>query len=299
MSRDWAFHVSTPVLPSHDTQTTHWDCPRGSRQQRQLQQLASFLHTQAEQLSKMEEELKRKREQLLEKNTLFDALEAQEVGGAEEGEDKSRGNSPADLVDDIMLLNEEVEMLDGRVSILLQRTRQLREVQWNTGLEDGSEGAAQSSSAALALSLASGFSRLKSLHWQLHELIASLEARRKQYGFSDTPLQYALQLPPPMERSEVEAKRAWLHTLPDRLTGKTNCEMRVELLVLESSCRAVEALRERLGSLHSSTDSGHVHWELLLDELASYDFSPLEEEWLLSTSFRWGCPFSLTVLAAQ
>ena len=237
----------------------------------------------------MEKELKGKREQLLEKNTLFDALERtqeQEVGGAEEGEDQSRGNSPADLVDDIMLLNEEVEMLDGHVTMLLRRTQQLKEVHWSSSFEEVAEGAAQRSSAALALSLATCYSQLKSLHRQLHQLIASLEDHRKQYGFSTTPLQYALQLPPPMERSEVEARRVWLHTLPDRLTGKTNCEMRVELLVLESSCRAVEGLQHSLSNLHSSTDSGHVHWELLLDELASYDFSPLRDQWLLNATFR-------------
>lgn len=274
------------VLLSHDTQTTHWDCPRGSRQQRQLQELASFLHAQTEQLSKMEAELKGKRGQLLEKNTLFDALEktqAQEVGGAE---DQFGGNSPADLVDDIMLLNEEVEMLDGHVTMLLQCTQRLKEVQRSCSFEELAEGAAQRSSAALALGLATSYGRLKFLHWQLHQLIASLEDQRKQYGFSDTPLQYALQLPPPTERSEVEVRRAWLHTLPDRLTGKTNCEMRVELLVLESSCRAAERLQSSLSSLHSSTDGGHVHWELLLDQLASYDFSPLQDQWLLSATFR-------------
>lgn len=237
----------------------------------------------------MERELEGKREQLLEKNALFAALEktqAQEVGGAEDGEDPSGGISPVDLVDDIMLLNEEVEMLDGHVTMLRRCTRQLSEVHRSTSFEDVDEGAAQRTSAALALQLASCYSRLKSLDWQLRELVASLENQRKQHAFSDTPLQYALQLPPPTERSEVEERRAWLHTLPDRLTGKTNCEMRVELLVLESSCRVAEELQISLTSLQSSTNSGHVHWEGLLDELASYDFSPLHDQWLLKATFR-------------
>lgn len=41
---------SPPPPTSHDTQTTHWDSPRGIRQQKQLQELKTFLQSQKDKL---------------------------------------------------------------------------------------------------------------------------------------------------------------------------------------------------------------------------------------------------------
>lgn len=44
--------LSSPYSPrcSHDTQTTHWDSPRGLRQQKQLKELSAFLQHHKQQL---------------------------------------------------------------------------------------------------------------------------------------------------------------------------------------------------------------------------------------------------------
>ena len=38
------------MLCSHDTQSTHWDSPRGIRQQAQLKEIQTFIHEHKEKL---------------------------------------------------------------------------------------------------------------------------------------------------------------------------------------------------------------------------------------------------------
>ena len=238
--------------------------------------------------------MNQKRELLLEKNLQLDSLSGDPLnhpiseGGreVEEEEDsegsKPMGNSPAELIDDIMLLNEEVEVMDGHVTAMRKQLHCLNEVLRNAQFEDIGERDENQASAELAIELVSSFTRLKVLEVQLHELVRSLgELCRQHSDLTDTPLQYMLQLPPLSEKGEVEERKQWLHTLPDRLTGKTNCEMRVEVFLLQESCHCVEGLHQGLANVYSRALVAHrPGWEQLLEELASYDFAPLQDQWL-------------------
>ena len=189
-----------------------------------------------------EEELKAKRELLLEKNRRLDSLDTEmqvvsleAYGGESEGEDElegctREGNSSADLIDDIMLLNEEVEAMDAHLTAIRKQLQSLAEVVKSGQREDIGERDEYQAAAELAFELVSNFRRLKELESKLHEVVKSLEELRKKQNFSDTPLPYTLQLPPLQSPGELELRGAWLHTLPDKLTGKTNCEMQVRVV---------------------------------------------------------------------
>ena len=83
----------------------------------------------------------------------------------------------------------------------------------------------------------------------------------------------------------MQERESWLHVLPDRLTGKTNTEMRLELLLLKESYRYGVALQERLAAFYNRAMLAHGGWELLMEELASCDFTPLQDNWL-TAEFR-------------
>ena len=86
----------------------------------------------------------------------------------------------------------------------------------------------------------------------------------------------------PQSTSEVEEAERWLHVLPDRLTGKTNCEMRVELCLLQECYTYGESLLLNLTSFYSRAAVAHGGWEQLMEGLAGCDFSPLNDHWLRS-----------------
>ena len=94
-----------------------------------------------------------------------------------------------------------------------------------------------------------------------------------------------LQLPPLQSKGEIEERKMWLHTLPDRLTAKTNCEMRVELCLLRENCKHADSLNQSVATLYGKAVISHGNWEQLLDELGGYDFTPLQDQWL-QTEFR-------------
>ena len=202
--------------------------------------------------------------------------------GSDSEVDREGGNSSAEIIDDIMLLNEEVEALDASVTAFWKRLRMIGEVLQAAQYEDIGERDENQASAELSLDLASSFLKLKALESELQQLVAAFEELRKKHKFTDAPISYMLQLPPLQGKEELEQKRLWIHTLADQLTGKTNCEMRVELLVLKDCCRYAEHLKRVLSLLYSRAAKAHSAWEPLLDELASLDFSPLQDQWLQS-----------------
>lgn len=239
-----------------------------------------------------------KRELLLEKNQLLDSLSAaapvpgpspiseggkeEKEEGDEEGEDEPMRNSSPELIDDIMFLNEEVEVMDSHVTAMRKQLQCLNEILRSAQFEDVGERDEHQAAAELAIELVSKFTQLKDLEFQLHEFVKSLEELRKQHSdVMDTPLQYMLQLPPLPGREEVEEKKKWIHTLPDQLTGKTNCEMRIEMFLLKESCESAERLRQKLAGVYSRGLVAHrPGWQQLLEELAGYDFVPLQDQWL-------------------
>lgn len=161
------------------------------------------------------------------------AGEGEEEGGLPELEE----TSPADLIDDIMLLNEEMEVMDANLMAVRGELKGLGEIVKTAQLEDIGERDEYQSAAELALELISCYTKLKDFETKLHSLLNSLEGLCKRRGYGGASVPYMLQLPPLRSPEEIEATKEWLHTLPDRLTGKTNCEMAVELQLLREHCR--------------------------------------------------------------
>ena len=77
-------------------------------------------------------------------------------------------------------------------------------------------------------------------------------------------------------KESVQERQRWIHMLPDRLTAKTNCEMRVELVLTREAVLYGQSLQEKLGLL-STQSLSHQGWEQLLEQLATLDFQLLQE----------------------
>lgn len=87
--------------------------------------------------------------------------------------------------------------------------------------------------------------------------------------------------------AEIEQREQWLHTLPDKLTGKTNCEMRVELCVLKESYKFALSMQEQLVMFYGKAlQVTHKGWEQLIENLATWDFTLLHDQWFSSTEIR-------------
>ena len=155
------------------------------------------------------------------------------------------GESPDDVIDDIMSLNEEVEVLDEEIALARNQLRRVSEVVTHAQYEDIGEEDEYEAAASLSHTLSSNYDHFKSVEAKLRGVIQSLEGLRRERGFSDTPLQYMIQLPPLREQDEGAGQWVWLHTLPDKLTGKTNCEMRLEICLLQEMTKYGKHLQQR------------------------------------------------------
>lgn len=101
----------------------------------------------------------------------------------------------ADLVDDIMLLNEEVESQDSHVTTLRQQLHSLAEVLQHAHREELGERDEHVASAELALELIKTYSQLKTLETKLLQQLESIGEQMSRDPLT-TPLPYMLQLPP-------------------------------------------------------------------------------------------------------
>ena len=88
----------------------------------------------------------------------------------------------------------------------------------------------------------------------------------------------------------MRERQQWLHALPDKVTAKTNCEMRVEICVLKESYSLALSLQEKLVMFYGKAlQVTHKGWEQLIENLASWDFTLLQDQWLGSTEIRCVC----------
>ena len=82
-----------------------------------------------------------------------------------------------------------------------------------------------------------------------------------------------------------------MHVLPDRLTAKSSCELRVELAVAEEMVRHGETLQRELGGLYSHALSRLGQgWEVSVEKLAALDFQLLQDPpgtLTTNTAFRY------------
>lgn len=112
-----------------------------------------------------------------------------------EGEEGGGEDPVADLIDDIMLLNEEVESQDGHVTTMRRHLHSLAEVLQDAHLEELGERDEHAAAAKLALELVKTYSQLKTLEAKLLEQLQSIGDQTNRDPLS-TPLPYMLQLPP-------------------------------------------------------------------------------------------------------
>lgn len=141
--------------------------------------------------------MKHKRALLLTKNQKLDAhTNPREPLEEEEAEEEEAGNSPADLIDDIMLLNEEVEVQDAHVTSTRRKLQNLADILRQAQFEDIGKKEEYTASAELAMELVINFDRLKSLEEKLFKLVKSLGELQKRRDPTATPLHYMLQVPP-------------------------------------------------------------------------------------------------------
>ena len=151
-----------------------------------------------------EAELKCKRELLLEKNQKLDTISANRLDHDESRNNNVEEDPLAELVDDIMLLNEEVESQDSHVTTLRRHLHSLADVLQQAHREELGERDEHQASAELALQLVKTYSQVKTLETKLLQQLESIGEQMNRDPLS-TPLPYMLQLPPTQVRNcEIE-----------------------------------------------------------------------------------------------
>lgn len=93
-----------------------------------------------------------------------------------------------------------------------------------------------------------------------------------------------LQLKPSQDSKEMAE---WVHVLGDRLTGKTNVEMRIENCILIGHLSIAQQLMERVNEVYKWVQDTHgVDWERVLDQLVGLEFSVVRDDWMVTDNFR-------------
>lgn len=142
--------------------------------------------------------MKQKRELLLQKNQTLDSMSAQTQDDQDEDREGEVGGGEvpvADLIDDIMLLNEEVESQDSHVTTMRRHLHSLAEILQEAHLEELRERDEHVAATKLALELVKTYAQLKALEAKLLEQLKSIGDQTSRDTLS-TPLPYMLQLPP-------------------------------------------------------------------------------------------------------
>lgn len=88
-----------------------------------------------------------------------------------------------------------------------------------------------------------------------------------------------------VEKKVLLERHCWVHTVPDRLTAKTNCELEVELLLTREGVAYAQSLQHKLGVLYTHARS-HQGWEELVQQLTSLDFQLLQTLYTEKYDFR-------------
>lgn len=125
---------------------------------------------------------------------------------------------------------------------------------------------------------------MKELDTNIHSVITSLEDLRKTQHLDSTPLGYMLQLKPSQDSKEMAE---WVHVVGDKLTGKTNIEMRIENCILIGHLSIARQLMDRVNEVYKWVqDTCGVDWERVLDQLVGLEFSVVRDEWMVTDNFR-------------
>lgn len=116
-------------------------------------------------------------------------------------------------------------------------------------------------------------------------------------GPEDTPISYMLQMTPKKgndtkDNSNCNSSNVaeWAHVLSDRLTGKTNCEMRVELVVMETILSHASQLTKRASEVCQwvRETRGGFDWDNVTDQLLGMDLSVFNDDWIQGNNIWLG-----------
>ena len=185
-----------------------------------------------------------------------------------------------DVVEDILILNEEISYSESTRKKLRKCTESLVEITKKAVFEDVGEMNEFDGAADLAVQILSEASACHALESEIHQCVREIDQNTPRPNSTGTPLSYLLQMPPLREKKEIETKQKYIHLLADRLTPKTNCEMRLELLLLTRKKKQLSNLCQQVVSL--SQHRTHT----ILEDLMSLDVSCLHSGDILSQEFR-------------
>jgi hypothetical protein len=249
----------------HDTQSTHWDSPRGKREQEQLEELQDFLSESKIKLKKKEDQLKEMRNILLTKNRELD-----------ENQDGTN-----DIINEIMMLNEEAEELNAVTKNMRKQIQILDDILHSAFKEDIEDFREQlKASANVASDLQKLYTNYAMSMTEVQSMLGSLDEHKND----GAPLKYMLAL----HDINPDDKIKWIHLLGDRLTAKTNTEMRVEVCILNILLPAATDVLERVRIIHRNVmdHKRSINWDNVISQLVSLEFSVLKDDWIDTNNFR-------------
>lgn len=146
--------------------------------------------------------------------------------------------------------------------------------------------------AITAADLKRNATEFQELSFSIHTLLLSLEElRQSDASTNETPLSYMLQIQQPKNQTKDEMIKAaeWIHVLGDKLTGKTNTEMRLENFILQALLPSVRLLLQQVTDLCTRVKETRVlvEWDSIVGQLVSMDTSVLKEDWMDCEDFRY------------
>ena len=146
--------------------------------------------------------------------------------------------------------------------------------------------------AITAADLKRNAAEFQELSFSIHTLLLSLEElRQSDASTNETPLSYMLQIQQPKNQTKDEMIKAteWIHVLGDKLTGKTNTEMRLENFILQALLPFVRLLLQQVTDLCTRVKETRVlvEWDSIVGQLVSMDTSVLKEDWMDCEDFRY------------
>nr|WLO57502.1 KIBRA-like protein [Halisarca dujardinii] len=253
---------------NHDMQSSSWDHPRGLRQMKQLEVLKEAIEVLNQQTKDAESEIAQKRQSVLEKNEVITPASSTAV------------QQQMTAVEDIMMLNEEVGYLESTLKKLKKRNVSLLEITKKAVFEDVGELNEFECAANLSAQVLSEISACHALEGEVHQCVQEINHNTPLPNSTGTPISYLMQMPPLREKKEIDRGTKYIHLLPDHLTSKTNCEMRLECLLLGRKKKELSTLCQSLVSLSQQRT------QTILEDLTNLNVSCLQSGDLLSQEFR-------------
>lgn len=203
-----------------------------------------------------------------------------------EASEEALSQQRSEWEEDIMVLNEEIEDLQQSISALRSRMGSLAGIVKQAVFEDVGEMSETECAADLAAKLMHETSACYALEDEIHQCVKELDVCIKRPNSTSTPLSYLLQMPPLKTKDQVAHSKKHIHLLYDQLTPKTNCEMRLELLLQGQRKRQLTVLCRQLVSFSLEVQQCLESQEVL-DKLMSLDFACLHSSDCLEQEFRW------------